>query len=785
MLHLPPMSRHPIIPIDAADLAPDDARRRAFLKLMAASAALASGACSGPPQEQIMPYARMPELLTPGRPLYYASAFIRRGLAQGVLVESNMGRPTKVEGNPHHPASLGATDVFAQASILQLWDPDRSLTVQHGDALATWDGFEAALRSRRAAWSEKRGAGLRLLTGTITSPTLARQIEMLLARYPEARWHSYDPLHDDAVHEAAQIAFGRAADALYRLDRAVLIVSLDADLFGDWPGAIRHARDFLRQRRSEAPLFANRLLAVEPAPSLCGAIADDRLALPPPEIERLAWRVAARLGVPGVPPGIAPSSDARAARWEAVLARELTAHHGAALVVAGGSLSPQTRALVHLLNAHLGNAGHTVLSIAPVEARPQSHAASIAALAGDMHAGRVTDLVIVGGNPVYDAPVDLEFGEALRQVAFSVHLGLYRDETARRASWHLPQAHDYEQWSDGRADEGTACIVQPLIAPLYGGRSSHQLLALVADDPERSGHAQVRRTWQQHAGAAGFDAFWQEALLTGVIEGTAAAALTLRPMRRLSPPDFGGAALTALFCADPSTGDGTFANNAWLQELPRPFTSLTWDNAALLGPATAQALGVASGDIVRLNVQNRPDVTLDAPVWVLPGHAEGIVMLPLGYGRQAAGRVGDRIGFDAYRLRTLDAWRGRIGLQVRKTGRRHAFAVTQHETSMQGRDPVRMATLEEFRRDPRFASAAPRQRTPDASLYPAWEYKEYKWGMAIDLNACIGCNACTIACQAENNIPVVGKEEVMRGREMHWIRIDRYVAGAAARPRIL
>jgi molybdopterin-containing oxidoreductase family iron-sulfur binding subunit len=754
--------------------------RRSFLKLMAASAALAGTGCSGPPQEVIVPYVRMPEMMVPGRPAYYASAFVRCGRAQGILIECNMGRPIKIEGNPLHPASLGATDVFAQASILQLWDPDRSQTVWRGNAISTWDAFETALQSQRAHWNADGGAGLRILTGTIASPTLAAQLAALLRRYPNARWHCHDPLHDDAGHEAARLAFGGPVDTLLRLDKADIIVTVDADLFGDWQGGVRYGRDFMGGRRMDktAGVGGNRLYAIETRPTLTGAKADNRLALPPDEIERLLWRLAVRIGTPGVRDDLSGAPSREIERWEEALSKALLKSRGSSAIAVGGCISVATRALVHAMNAALGNVGKTVMHIDAVDGLPVSHLESIAELTTDMHAGRVASLLVLDANPAYDAPTDLEFAQALGKVPFSVHLGLYRDETALHAIWHLPQSHAYEHWSDARAHDGSACIVQPVIAPLYRGRSPHELIALAAGDDVRDGHALVRRYWSRHPRSTDFEAFWQDSLRQGVIAGSAFAPLHSKairlPLRSPSPPRFGAVPLTAAFVPDPSAGGGEFANNAWLQELPRPFTKLTWDNAVLIGTATAAAYGLSDGDIVRLHFKHAPDRTLDMPVCILPQHATGIVSLPLGYGRTAAGRVGTGVGFDTYRLRTLATSCTGAEVQLRKTGRRHVLATTQHHARMEGRDIVRMAALEEYLRNPHFATDVPKKRVPADSLYPEWEYKDYKWGMAIDLNACIGCNACTIACQAENNIPVVGKEEVLRGREMHWIRVDRY-----------
>jgi len=797
---------HPVIPIASRD---EPARRR-FLKLMAASAALAGAGCSGPPAEPIVPYVTMPEQGVPGLPMFYATAFVRRGLAHGVLVESNMGRPTKVEGNPDHPVSGGATDVFAQASILQMWDPDRSQAVFRGEEMSTWGAFEAALQARRPRFEGNGGAGLAILTGTVTSPTLAGQIAALRARLPDARWHAWDPLHDDGAAQAAQLAFGRPLDPLVRLDRARVVLALDADLFGAMPGSLAHARAFTAPRRLGARADANRLYVLESTPTLTGAYADARLARAPHDVEAALWRIAARLGVAGAPVS-GRAGDPALERWEAAVAKALDGARGQALVVAGPTVSPAGRALAFALTQRLNPGGGPLAFIEPVERGPLDHGASIAALTDAMRAGAVDTLLILDANPAYDAPADLEFATLLKRVPLSAHLGLYRDETARAAGWHLPMAHTYEAWSDARAHDGTASIVQPLIAPLYGGRSAHEILAVLAGADTRDGHALVRATWLgpgthprrnppgPGAGdAAGADAerAWRASLRRGIVDGSAAPAVTV-PAARVPPPPAGAAApaLVALFAPDPAVDGGAFANNAWLQELPRPLTSLTWDNAALVGPATAARAGLASGAVARLRVDGR---TLEAPVLVVDGQAEGVVTLPLGYGRRAAGAVGEGVGFDAYRLRTRAALAAPPALALERTGRTHDLVFRQREVDMHGREPVhvgalaalkdaaqagvpreRMRVRELVRGSDGRPAPAPRERAEPQheSMYPERDYGGYKWGMAIDLNACIGCASCTIACQAENNIPVVGKEEVARGRSMHWIRVDRYVAG--------
>jgi molybdopterin-containing oxidoreductase family iron-sulfur binding subunit len=784
--------KRPVIPIAS----PDDLARRRFLKLMAASAALASAGCKGPPAETIVPYVDMPEREVPGQPLFYASAFVRRGYAHGVLVETNGGRPTKIEGNPDHPIGAGATDVFAQASVLQLWDPDRSQLVRqrtdYGNELSSWSAFEDALETRRAQFARDGGAGLRILLGPSTSPTLARQLAGVLARYPNARWLSYDPLHDDGAYQAAQLAFGRPLDCLYRLERVAVLLTLDADLFGAGPAAIAHARGFTGQRHLGADAGANRLYAMESTPTLTGAYADERLARAPQAIEAALWRIAARLGAA---PDAGAAPDPADVRWEDAVAKALDGARGRALVAAGPTLSPASRALVHLLNARLGAQDGAVAYIEPVALGAPAHADALAALAADMQAGRVDTLLMLDTNPVYTAPAELEFARLLAKVPFSAHLGLYHDETGHAAAWHLPLAHNYEAWSDARSADGSVSIVQPLIAPLYDGRSAHAVLALLDEGATRDGHALVRATWQQgrtalagqvsgggtrvEAGSAAgnapagteFDRFWQDALRRGLVAGTAAKPVTVGAVAPPARPRESAASLVLVFTPDPMVDAGEFANNGWLQELPRPLSSLTWDNAALIGPRTATNAALRNGDRVRLRAGGREAAV---PVWVMEGHAEGVISLPLGYGRTAAGGVGDGVGFDAYVLRTRAAWAGPLPAQMERAAGRHDFVVRQHEVDMHGRALVQVSELATL--GGTLAEGAGRE-PPQPTMYPERSYEGYRWGMSIDLNACIGCAACTIACQAENNIPVVGKEEVSRGRSMHWIRVDRYQQG--------
>jgi MoCo/4Fe-4S cofactor protein with predicted Tat translocation signal len=779
----------------------DPVGRRQFLRLMGASLALAGlTACTRQPAELIVPYVRKPEEIVPGKPLYFATAMPLGGVATGVLVESHEGRPTKIEGNPDHPASLGATNAFAQASILGLYDPDRAQTITNYGEIRPWSSFVAELLAALSEQSMSAGAGLRLLTETVTSPTLADQLRRLLKDFPAARWHQYEPAGSDGARMGAQLAFGRPVNTIYHFDKADVILSLDSDFLSCGPASLRYAREFTAKRRLEGGNSEmNRLYVVESTPSNTGAIADHRLPLLPSQIERLARTLAARLGAL---PESAPGADYTAnGDWITALINDLQKARGRSIVIAGDYQSPAVHALAHAINHTLGNVGTTVTYTDPIEAYPDQeqavdHINSLRELVQDMDAGRVELLIIVGGNPVYTAPADLNFAEALKKVKLRIHLSLYSDETSQLCHWHIPEAHYLESWSDARAYDGTATIIQPLIKPLYQGKTAHELLAVFSNQPERSSYDIVREYWKKQVPAGDFEKFWRRALHDGVVANTAfpAKSVALKPdwtSALVALPQVPSEGLEVVFRPDPTVHDGRFANNGWLQELPKPLTKLTWDNAALISPATAERFnlsykisqkggehGQVFADLVELEYQGRK---LRVPIWIVPGQVDNCVTLHLGYGRKRAGKVGTGAGFNANSLRSSNApWSGH-GLLLRRTGARYSIACTQFHHNMEGRDPVRASTLEEYRRHPDFA-----KREDDKphlpSLYPEHKYEGYAWGMAIDLNACIGCNACVVACQAENNIPVVGKAQVEAGREMHWLRIDRYYRSDPQKP---
>ncbi|MGE0452294.1 MAG: TAT-variant-translocated molybdopterin oxidoreductase [Vicinamibacteria bacterium] len=778
----------------------DPAGRRGFLKLMGASLALAglSSACTRQPEERIVPYVKTPEGVVPGRPLHFASSLQDGGYARGVLVESHEGRPTKIEGNPEHPSSLGGSDALGQAEILNLYDPDRSQTVLNLGEIRGFGDFISAIKPLMDAQRTVKGAGLRILSGLVTSPTLAKQLEDLLKELPEAKWHQWDPLARDGAHAGALLAFGEPVDARYDFEKADVIVSLDADFVSSGPGRLRHVREFARRRKvSGHHAELNRLYVVESTPSLAGSVADHRLPLRPAEVELFARALAQAAGLGVATGSVSPELQ----RFAEAVARDLRAHAGRGLVLAGDSQPAAVHALAHALNQELGNAGSTVTYSAPLLARPVEAASSLRELVDDLEAGKVSLLVILGCNPVYDAPADLGFAKAAERAGIRVHLGLYQDETALQCHWHVPAAHALESWSDARAHDGTLGIVQPLIAPLYGGRSPHELLSVLQGRGERAGYETLRESWKALLDGQDFEARWNRALHDGVLAGSALPAKTVTA--RLGEwaqvaPKAPAAGLDVLFRPDPNVLDGRYSNNGWLQELPRPLTKLTWENAVLVGPRLAQRLGISvsatargtTTDVVEVRVGEK---AVRGPAFVVPGQHEECVTLFLGYGRAHAGRVGTGIGFDVYPLRTqLAAWSA-AGGALAKTGARAMLACTQdhwtleaeNDRAAESRQLVRAVTVAEYNQNPEIVREKGEDPPQGLSLYAPWKYEGHAWGMAIDMSACVGCNACVVACTSENNIPVVGKDQVARGREMHWIRVDRYYRGSPERPEAL
>jgi MoCo/4Fe-4S cofactor protein with predicted Tat translocation signal len=764
----------------------DSVSRRGFLKLMGASLAMAGmTACTKQPLEPIVPYVRQPEELVPGRPMFYATAFTLGGYASPLLVESHMYRPTKIEGNDKHPASLGGTDIFAQASILEMYDPDRSQTINNLGEVRTWGNFLEAIRGPLNAQKAVQGAGVRILTRTVSSPTLADQMRELLKLYPQAKWHVYEPVNRDNVLEGAKAAFDQAVETRYEFENADVILSLDADfLSAGFPGNVRHIRDFAKRRDPDSGKMS-RLYVAESTTSATGAKADHRLPMRAGDIALFAGAVAT---FSGVETEVAGARDA-AGKFLRAVAQDLQGHHGSSLVIAGDHQPPAVHAMAHATNQALGNVGKTVFYTDPVDANPISQTESIKDLVADMRAGKVDMLVIIDGNPAYDAPADLHFADALKStnVPVRIHLGLYQDETAELCQWHINEAHYLEAWGDARAYDGTVSIVQPLIAPLYNGKSAHELVATLAGQPDPSSHEVVQSYWKKQHSGADFEMFWRKSLNDGWIDGTTYAPkpVSVRPLPTVTAPNptLQGA-LEINFRRDPSIHDGRFSNNGWLQELPKPMSKMTWDNPVLVGPAMAERMGLKSEDVIAIELNGKK---VTAPVWVQAGHPDNSITVFLGYGRRRAGRVGTGAGFDFYPLRdSADPW-FTAGVTLSKTGETYKLATTQGyqtmDTPVGARPLVRTASLDEYHKEPEFAKEE--EPPKDLTLYKPYPYEKepYAWGMAIDLNACVGCNNCIVACQSENNIAVVGKEQVGLGRHMHWLRVDAYYQGDRDNPK--
>ena len=817
-----------------------DIDRRDFLKVGAASLALAGLAGCRPLAEvRAVPFVRAPENQAMGHPYSYATTLVRSGYGLGVLVEQHEGRPTKIEGNPNHPSSLGGTDVWAQAEILNLYDPDRSAEVRHLGDVSNWTEHNNALRD--ALKAAPGGEGVHLLTESVTSPALAAAIEAFLVLYPKAVWHQWQPIARDSVHEGTRLAFGKPLNPVYELSAATkVVVSLDADFLTSLPGSVRYARDWADTRRvRKAKAEMSRLYVVESSYSVTGASADHRLPVKPTEVENVARALYAK-----IVGGTAPSLSDSAAKLVDALASDLTAGAGASVVIPGEEQTPAVHALAHAINAKIGAVGKTVRYTMPVEARAESGVASLKSLVDAASAGSVQALLILGGNPVFDAPADLKLGEVLvateagkEKIPYRAHLSRYEDETSEICHWHLPESHGLEAWGDARGHDGTVSIVQPLIHPLYESRSALEVMSLLADKP-MPGLDLVRANY------AVSDDAWQTLLEKGIVPNNdVAQAVAVTAVAGLldslpAAPASGG--IEVNFRPDPTIWDGSYANNAWLQELPKPITTVVWDNAAIVSPQTAIDLKIipAYGDSDAVNIAQHAgrqkvrvkvgDGSVELPVWILPGQPDGVVTLYLGGGRLRAGKVGTDIGFNTYAVRSSGGLGHVTGATVEATGEIYQLVFTQPHHLMRSefgesvnRDIVRSSRIDHYaskggtifeevehhdftdaghgegghaepageagdvvadwyRQEWKYEKADPKRKN-DAnkegygSLYPEFSREGYnQWAMSIDLTTCIGCNVCTIACQAENNIPVVGKDQVWRGREMHWIRMDHY-----------
>src|SRR6187431_2700596 len=748
---------------------PNSPGRRRFMQIMGASMSLAGLDACRWREDKILPLSRRPEGTIPGSSRYFATAMEINGNAVGLYASSYDGRPIKIEGNPAHPDSLGAAGAFHQATVLGLYDPDRSDSVVSGAGAArkisSWAEFGKALGELSTALRTSAGAGLRVL------------------------------------------AFGKAHRSHYAFDAAQVVVTLDADVVHPtFPAGLANARKLIKNRVPDAGEM-NRVYAIESCVTLTGGISDHRLAVKASLIKAVAAYLDAAISAKANPlpelgaaqdkPAAEFVKDAKVATFLDSVVADLLANVGRSVIVAGHHQPAEVHALVHRLNALLGNVGRTVFYTEDVGAEAQSDVVALKALTDELNGGKVEALLILGGNPVFSAPADLAFGDALAKAKSSIHLSLYEDETSQRSSWHLPAAHYLESWGDARSWDGTLSIVQPLIAPLHGGKSALEVVALFAGEKEPNALELVRASRPELQN----DRVWRNALANGVVAGTAATSAqpALKALGKVALAEaelgaLGGAngKLELVFSIDPKIIDGRYANNAWLQELPESMTKLTWDNAVMISPRTAKELGVSDADSLTISVGNRQITVL---ALIAPGHADGSLRITLGHGRTAAGHVGglvsesiDPVGANAYLLRSSEGYEIATNVSVQSHGTvLYRVPSTQDiytigevgQEGTQDRLPalVREGTLEEFKKDPKFVEEIV-EHNPLLSLWvPPVSYDGHKWGMSIDLNKCIGCSACVTACQAENNIPVVGKENVAKGREMLWLRVDRYYKG--------
>jgi molybdopterin-containing oxidoreductase family iron-sulfur binding subunit len=782
--------------------------RRNFLNLMAASLALAGMAGCRRPVEKIVPYVIKPEEIIPGIPQYYATSMPLAGEVYHLLAESHEGRPTQVIGNSLNQVSRGTANVWATASILGLYDPDRSRKIRHVGEESTLAAFVENWQELHSTSRNEQGAGLAILTESFASPTLSRLAGEFKQRFPRATWCTYEPVSDENVTRGVEAATGKSLSPVYHFDKSDIILALDADFLGLESHQYANALGFVEGRRMKSEQEKmNRLYVVESTLSQTATMADHRLTLQSRQIGAFLAALCLELQRQGLElPVAAGLSDYKEhqfdAHWLRVVAEDLLAHRGRSLVMAGRRQSPTVHALVIALNRALGNLGSTVV-FRSIPYHNPSRMEDLKELVSRMEAGSFNTLVMLGGNPAYNVPADLDFKAALAKVPTSIHCSPYYDETSQLATWHIPQQHYLESWGDAASLDGYLGIIQPLILPFYTGLSSIEMLALVVSGEDRKGYDEVRSTWEEMLNDSGFEKEWRKILHDGLYTRkitdvnvrirTQSVADFIR--RHPFPTDAAtGQNLEIVFQPAATVHDGRFANNGWLQELPDPVTKITWDNAAIISKETAEELGLKNQELVYLSHRGKQ---LTAPVWIMPGQADHSITLTLGYGRESAGRIGNNVGFNAYRLQTSDAPYFDDVLTLRNLHGTYDLACVQDHHGLDGeklaaegvaeRLPliIREATLDEYRHHPDFAG----ERVEHPPLKSMWEdhrYDEgYQWGMVVDLNTCIGCGACTVACQSENNIPIVGKEQVLNGREMHWIRIDRYFSGSSAEPAVV
>lgn len=786
----------------------DQVSRRSFLRVMGASIALAGFAACRRPVQKILPYTNMPEDVVPGEPLHYASAMPFQDVLAGIIVENNEGRPTKIEGNELHPASNGNTSIFGQAEILQMYDPDRSRYVRK-------DGERSSVRAFAKFCSDhfsNADQNIAFISEANSSPTYHRLKDQVMNKFSTTQWVTYEPFGEDNALEGTNIAFGQRLRTANKFDEANVIVSFDDDFLN--PAAdknsLENTKQFAEGRHIESPEDGmNRFYAIESTHTLTGSNADNRLRIKSSDIAHFIYALAAELSnsVSGLSSFRDVQNKFSDHEWIPVLAEELLENRGDAILTVGREHSPELHATIAAMNAALGNAGQTVEYLEVPYLDDQNNRDAFAGLVDDLNSGDIDTVVLVGTNPAFTAPANLNFADALSNAAQVIHLSDFYDETSKLANWHINRAHFLEAWSDGYSYRGTRSVIQPQIEPLYSGISAIEFLSIILNGEQTKGYDLVQETWRNYF-TTNFQNRWEQTLHDGLAAEKTFATETVQISSQFSArarnfiantPSAEGTEL--VIRPDSTIFDGRYANNGWLQELPKPMTKITWDNVALMSKKTADELGVEQAslgksdvEMIAITVNGR---TVEMPAWIQPGHADDSITVTVGYGRDLIGRVANKAGFDTYPLRTTENMLFANNISLEMTGDLYEVACTQDHHSMEGRSLLRHATLQEYRENPDFSTYASAYGAKMPGLAYADEhgghdapltifdaitkedYPDYEpqWGMAIDLNACTGCGVCTIACTAENNIPVVGKREVSRGREMHWIRTDRYYDG--------
>ncbi len=757
--------------------------RRKFLGLMGASIAFAGLASCRRPVEKIVPYVKAPENVIPGIPQYYATTATLGAHAYGLVVESHGGRPTKIEGNEKHPSSQGKTNTFLQAEILNLYDPDRAKEITHDGETSDWASFVSFWKEKHAGFIESKGEGLAIVSGEFSSPTLYGLYTTFKKVFPKALWVVDEPIDYSNLYDGIKVATGKLLRPNHHLEKAKIVVSIDNDFLGTAQESVASNMGFASARRVESENDdMNRLYVVESAFSITGGMADHRKQLSQTQIEGFTRQLAAEFNI------IDSTAEIVETVWMKALVADLKKNKGNTLIFAGHRQSAATHALVYAINAALNNNGSTVTyhddQYAVLEGTTLSEFASNA------QTGKINSVVMLATNPVYSAVSDINITAALDKIENKISFAAHKDETASVANWLIPQSHFLESWADASAVDGTLSVAQPLIQPLYNSKSITEVLNVIVNAEDKKGHSLVKETWKGLLKTASLGKPWRKILHDGVYTSSNSVAIPsknsaiaeLVSSTKLNNSSLSKDNLEVVFYTSPSVYDGRYANNGWMQEAPDPVTKLCWDNAALINPKTAQALGVNTKDLITLSANG---ATMEIVVSVTPGVADNVVALELGFGRENLGRIADGVGFNVNVLRNSAGKHSAAGAKITPTGRTYPLANTQDHSSMEGRPLIREATLDEYRKEPNFAPEMV-EHPPLKSLWDDYSYEQgYQWAMTIDLNTCTGCNTCLVACQSENNIPVIGKEEVEKGREMHWIRLDRYFAGDIDNPEMV